>query len=39
MFVEFIFHQSDRLLLRHPVQMLECGDGFFCSAGKRQPVS
>jgi hypothetical protein len=31
MFVEHIFRQPDRLVLRHPVQMSEYGDGFFCS--------
>ncbi len=33
MFVENIFRQPDRLVLRHPVQMSEYGDGFFCSVG------
>jgi hypothetical protein len=31
MFVEQIFRQPDCLVLRHPVQMSEYGDGFFCS--------
>ncbi len=31
MFVEHIFRQPDCLVLRHPVRMSECDDGFFCS--------
>jgi hypothetical protein len=32
MYVENIFRQPNRLVLRHPVPASEYGDGFFCSA-------
>jgi hypothetical protein len=31
MYVENIFRQPSRLVLRHPVPASEYGDGFFCS--------